>query len=409
MSDGKRTFNEILVLCDKQAWVWNFASQVLQNLGKEHVRLPSTTPIRQSWQRFKNAERILVHWECNFRGGGALIEEILEVDPLFNVAERVIVLTANPMHSDVVYFNELGLQKVVKLNNSNRDLEKSTQELQQFITSAEAPNHRTGWQKILRVIDHMSSKAPEEQWEQVRTAVEKLHDRHEGKPSAIYNDVLASLYNFKGLREEAETFWLRALEINPNYYRTYNNLIQFYKQYKQYDKAIELLKKMQMLNKNSIARMVRFGEIHAEMNDDAKAEHYFKQALEKDKFCSSALNGLAEVRFRQGQLDEARNLLAKSLIAYKTAQYLNQKGILLVKAAQYKEALEHYSKAQFVLPQQEKGPMLFFNIGLCYSRWGRPDMAAEFLKIALIKEPNYVKAQRLLEQVQRMMPQKAAS
>ncbi len=408
MGEIKRSFNEILVMCDKQAWVWNFASQVLQNLNKEHVRLPSTTPIRQSWLRFKNSERIIVHWECSFRGGGALIEEILEIDPLFNVGERVIVLTANPMHSDVVYFNELGLQKIVKLSNNARDLEKSTAELQQFILSADNPHRRSGWQKVLRVINHMSPKTPPEQWERVHATIEQLHKAQGGKPSAVFNDALAALEHFRGNDQQAETLWLSALDINPNYHRTYNNLIQFYKNSKQYEKALDLLKKMQTLNKNSISRMVRFGEIHADMNDDVKAEHYFKQALEKDKLCSSALNGLAEVRFRQNQLDEARNLLAKSMIAYKTAQYLNQKGIVMVKANQFKEALEHYSKAQFVLPQQEKGPMLFFNIGLCYSRWGRPDMAAEFLKIALIKEPNYLKARRLLDQVMRMLPQKSA-
>jgi Tfp pilus assembly protein PilF len=53
-----------------------------------------------------------------------------------------------------------------------------------------------------------------------------------------------------------------------------------------------------------------------------------------------------------------------------------------------------------VLPQQDKGPLLFYNIGLCYSRWGKKDMAREFLKIALIKEPNYRKARKLLSQLE---------
>ena len=44
--------------------------------------------------------------------------------------------------------------------------------------------------------------------------------------------------------------------------------------------------------------------------------------------------------------------------------------------------------------------MLFYNIGLCYEKWGKRDMAQEFLKIALIKEPNYKKAQKLLNQIQ---------
>lgn len=408
MAKGLRSFNEILVVCDKQAWVWNFTTKVLTGLGKEHVRLPSSTSIRQSWQRFKDAERIIVHWETNLRTGGAIVEEILEIDPLFNVAERIMVLTTNPTHGDVVYFNELGLQKIVKLENRPVELERSEGELRGFIQSGE-PTRRLPWQKLLRVVSHLSRNTPEPELNRVADAVESLHQREGAKPSAVYFDAMASLAFYRGQPQEALRLWQKALESNPNYFRTYNNLIAFYKEARLFDKALELMRKMQQLNKNSIQRMVQFGEVYAEMNDDDKAEHYFSQALEKDKYCSTALNGLAEIRFRQGMLDEARELLTRSSISYKTAAYLNRCGIELVKKNQYKEALEHYSKAQFVLPQQEKGPMLFYNIGLCYSRWGKLDVAAEFLKIALIKEPNYAKAQRLLEQIQRAAPVKAAS
>src|SRR5207244_11007465 len=59
---------------------------------------------------------------------------------------------------------------------------------------------------------------------------------------------------------------------------------------------------------------------------------YFKSALERDSYCSGALNGLAEIRFNQGDLEESRRLLARSQLAYKTAATLNQQGIELVKA-----------------------------------------------------------------------------
>jgi tetratricopeptide (TPR) repeat protein len=71
----------------------------------------------------------------------------------------------------------------------------------------------------------------------------------------------------------------------------------------------------------------------------------------------------------------------------------------MVRGNKYEQALEHYTRAQYVLPQQEKGPMLFFNIALCYYRWGRFTLAREFVRIALIKDPRYGKAQRLLQLV----------
>lgn len=397
---GKRSFSEFLVVADKQAWVWTFATKVLVDMQKEHVRLPSTVSIRQSWQRFRDAERIIVHWECQVRSGGAVIEEIIEVDPLFNVGERLIVLTTNPMHNDVVYLNELGVTKIIKLQNRGQEIERAAHDFKGFIQNGETNPKRASWAKFLRALNYISGETPESELDRLTATLEALHVKDERKPTAMYFDAAATLAATRGNSQEALRLWHKALELNPNYFRTYNNLVEFYRRNQLFDKAIDLLRKMHVLNNNSIARMVKFGEMHVAMQQDDRAEHYFVQALDKDKFCSAALNGLAEVRFRQGHLEEARDLLARSTIAYKVAAYLNKCGVDLVQQNKYQEALEHYSKAQFVLPNQEKGPMLFFNIGLCYSRWGKPEMAAEFLKIALIKEPNYSKAQRLLEQVQ---------
>jgi len=159
------------------------------------------------------------------------------------------------------------------------------------------------------------------------------------------------------------------------------------------------MQKMHELNKANVSRLVGMGEVQLELNDAVKAEFYFNSALDRDAYCSGALNGLAEIRFHQGNLEESRRLLSRSNLAYKTAANLNKTGIDLVKSSRYQDALEHYTRAQYVLPMQDKGPMLFYNIALCYFRWGRQAMAKEFVRIALIKEPNYKKASKLLEQI----------
>ena len=52
-----------------------------------------------------------------------------------------------------------------------------------------------------------------------------------------------------------------------------------------------------------------------------------------------------------------------------------------------------------MLPQQDKSPLLFYNMALCYARWHNVQQAIAFLKIALVKEPNYKKAQRMLAEL----------
>lgn len=390
-------FSETLAIMDDQTWIWSLTSKPLDYLGMPHVRLPSTVPIRQSWERLRDAARIIIHWEAKGRSGGAVIEEILDVQPNFDVGERVVVLTTNPTHEDVVYFSELGVRRIIRVRNRDKDLIQAGRELDLHLTAEpESDRKEITWRKLLYVLDTLPEKVAAETVQRIEEGVRKL------KPeefTARYLDALATVSMLKDDDENAVRGWHAALDRNPNYYRTFHNLIRFYRRRGKLEDALALMQKLQELNKASISRLVGMGEIQMQMHDFGKAESYFKSALERDSHCSGALNGLAEIRFHQGHLEESRQLLARSHLAFKCASSLNQQGIEMVRRNKFEDALDHYTRAQYVLPHQDKGPLLFYNIGLCYARWGKHKMAREFLKIALIKEPTYRKAQKLLDQV----------
>lgn len=396
-------FQEILVIMDDQTWIWRLATTQLSALVAEHVRLPSTVPIRQSWDRFKAARSMVVHWEAKGRSGGAVIEEILDVQPNFDVGERLIVLTTNPTHEDVVYFSELGVRRIIKLRNREKDLQQAATELASHLMAQPGQDKvEQAWRKILYILDTLPETVPPETLARVEDGIRRL------KPpefTARYLDAMAKVQMFKDNDDAAVKGWHAALDKNPNYYRAYANLIDFYRRRERLSDALSLMQKMHELNKQNISRLVGMGEIQMALKDHARAEFYFKSALDRDAYCSGALNGLAEIRFHQGNLDESRRLLSRSQLAYKTAASLNAEGIELVRASKYSEALEHYTRAQYVLPQQDKGPLLFYNIGLCYARWDKLEIAREFLRIALIKEPNYKKAKKLLQQVDQRLGQ----
>jgi tetratricopeptide (TPR) repeat protein len=394
-----KKFREILAIMDDQSWIWTLVSSHLSTLMLDHVRLPSNVPIRGSWDRFRNAARIIVHWEAKQRSGGAMIEEILDVQPSFDVGERVIVLTTNPTHEDVVYFSELGVRRIIAIRNREKELLQAGRELDMHVTSSHERDAREqAWHKLLYVLDTLPDEGvPSDSLAKLEENVRRL------KPTeytARYLDALATMLMLRSDDDAALRHWYMALEKNPNYYRTYHNLIKFHRRRGRNNEALKLMQKMHELNKSNISRLVGMGEIQLAVGDHEKAEFYFRSAIDRDQYCSGALNGLAEIRFHQGKLEESRQLLARSHLAYKAAQRFNLQGIELVRQSRYEHALDHYTKAQYVLPQQDKGPLLFYNIGLCYSRWGRLDMARRFLKVAIIKEPNYKKARKLLDVVE---------
>jgi pentatricopeptide repeat protein len=398
----KKKFNEYLAIMDDQTWIWSLVAEACAQVKVEYVRLPSTVPIRQSWDRLKNAGRMIIHWEAKQRSGGAIVEEILDSSPNFDVAERLIVLTTNPTHEDVVYFSELGLRRIIKLRHRDKEVAQARIESAHHISEPPSKDKvELAWRKALYLLDTLPDDVDAETLAKIESTVRKL------KPeefTARYLDAMAKIAMFKEDDKSALKGWHAALDKNPNYYRTYHNLISYHRKRGNLQDALGLMQKMQELNKSNISRIVGMGEIQMDLHDHARAEFYFKSALDRDQYCSGALNGLAEIRFHQGDLEESRRLLAKSQLAYKTASNLNRAGIELVRKNKFSEALEHYTRAQYVLPQQDKGPLLFYNIGLCYSRWGKLPMAKEFLKIALIKEPTYKKAQKLLDMVETKIP-----
>lgn len=391
--------DEVLVITDDQSWVWAFIKSRLDRMGTTYIRLPSSVRIRHSWQRFKTARKIIVHWENKTRGGGAIVEEMLEVAPQFEVGDSVLVLTTNPTHEDVVYFGELGLRQVIKLRNRDKELQKAGSELEGTIREVVPRNPiETEWRRLQKLLDSMDAPTAAAALPKILQRVDLLTSAS-GDQNAKSLDAHATIAGLQGDVDRAEKLWLKALEKNPNHFRSYHKLVELYRKTGRSQRALNLMQKLQTLNTANITRLVSMGELHYEMGQIDTAEHSYKSALERDHFCSGALNGLAEIRFFQGDLEESRRLLARSSKAYKMAAKLNLRGIELVRKGKFREALEHYTKAQYVLPQQDKSPLLFYNMALCYARWHNVQQAVAFLKIALAKEPNYKKAQRMLAEL----------
>jgi len=386
-----------LVICDDKTWIWRLVSSSLVSVNVRPLRVDSSISMRESWERFGECRRIIINWESKKRNAGAIIEEILDIHPKFDVGDRIIVLTSNPTHEDVVYFNELGVRRIVRLRNRAPELEQSGKEIARHLGQGlpNATRLDVIWRGILRSIDLIDDATSRDQLDRIERAIETF-DVAKGS-SARKLDALAWLRFHTQRFDEAEQLWKESLEVNSNYFRSYSGLVKLYRRTNQDVLAGKLLHKMQELNHSNISRLTDLGDIHSKLGQDQHAEHYYGAALERDNQFSRALNGLAAVRFRAGDYEHSRELLQKSTSSVQIARELNMHGIQLVKSGRYEAALQHYTKAIYVLPQKEKGPMLFYNIGLCYSRWNKTDMAKEFLKLALIKEPNYEKAKRLLE------------
>ncbi len=386
----------VLVVCDETSWIWPFIRSSLEELSCQFLRVPGNYPIRGNKERFQNLNFFVVFWENKSRPGGAWIEEVLDVYPNIDAKEQMIVITKEPTHQDIFYLTELGIKNILKIRGRNIDLSQSKLELISAINSQnQIPESEKRWAYVLEKLQNLKSnlEATQEDWFRL---LEELNPLKEDFPSARFLDTMACLLSGMKRKEEAESYWQKAIDKNPNYIKIYQHLSEHYMENGDIEKAIAMMQRLMLWNPSSISRFAQMGEAYHRIHETQKAEHFYSQALEKDAYCGIALNGMAAIKFSEGDLESARKLLSRSSLAERVASELNQVGIKLVNENKFQEALEHYTKAQYVLPQQEKGPKLFYNIGLCYSKWGKNKMAMEFLKIALIKDPKYERAINLM-------------
>lgn len=392
---------KVIVICDDKTWISDFIQRGLREGGYScEMGFQSDVVVKEHAELFAQAELIIALWETQFRSVEGIMEELRELMPSYPFAEKVIAMSTNDSHDVTVFQNDLGIHKMIKLRNRKDHLAKARSTFSQWLKIGNPlKGIEKAWHNLYRFTAAVDLEGPKD------SEVAKLDDAlakvlsHIGTPNARYLDLFGVLQYMRHNYEQAVENWEAAIEREPNFLEPYNHLVTHHMIRGSKDRAIALSQKLQAINRKGLSSLVTLGSIYEAIGDDPRAEHYYKLALAKDEHLSSAINGLASVKFRQGQLEQSRSLLARSQQSTRMASELNRHGIMLVKKGFFEQALGHYSKAQYVLPTHDKGPMLFYNMGLCCSKWGKSQEAEQFLRIALIKDPSYHKAQELINRL----------
>ncbi len=404
INDPKAKTPHVLVFADTQSWIQTFVANTLRQLHVDFTLIHPGVDLKQNHAQIMRHTHFVISWESQFRFGGALIQSLIDLTEELNPREQVIILTQAPSQEDVIYFGELGVKKVLHIDKDVENLVPQAKKMLGFF-KPEPTSTLSAWQSLLRKIQNLPVDIESRVVRQLLQMVETYSPQDEEESAQKY-DAKAVLYSAAGEYELAEDFWRRSLQKNAKYHLAHKNYVEFLKLRNRYSEAIDHLLNLHQQNSKNIARIVDIGAAHHKLEKIDIAEKYYEKALSKDKYHSGALNGLATIKFDQGKLDESKKLLHRSAKAYEAAALLNHQGIELVMKDKFEEALKHYSRAQYVLPDHEKGPLLFYNMGLCYWRWNQPAKAREYIKIALIKNPKYEKAKALLEAIDADMPKR---
>lgn len=218
--------------------------------------------------------------------------------------------------------------------------------------------------------------------------------------TARYCELMARRAQLDNDSLAAEQWLRRAVDKNPKYFRALQALADLHLEQGQPKEALALYEKLCLNNPRHPDRLAKMAECQLSLGALERAEKSFSTALSLDAHAMHAREDLARVKLALGDYESAKILLAQCGDVSKIASYLNAYGIQLVRAGRYEASIEHYKKAQIVLPTNTNRHQILFNIGLAYAKWGKFSEARQYAQLALAREPNYAKAAQLLRTVE---------
>ncbi len=142
-----------------------------------------------------------------------------------------------------------------------------------------------------------SAKTPEVRQEFYSKSIEEFKQSlsiFEGNKEGWYN--IAHTYDIMGEYNEAETYYKKAIQMDPKAANAYNNLGAIYLRKRQFEAAIPLFHEAVKLDKNYADPFGNLGAAYHFQNNYAEAIRYYEQALAINPGLQTVLNNIAKAR-----------------------------------------------------------------------------------------------------------------
>lgn len=196
---------------------------------------------------------------------------------------------------------------------------------------------------------------------------------------------------------QAEEYYTQALEANPKYLKTYQNLAALLESKGSLEEARRYLEQAQALSPLNTERLYHLGKLCLQSGNQDLAQTYFHQCLKGGhSFSNSQLQEAAETFLQAGLSADAEKLFSQSLKEDpKNIHLYNRLGIALRQQQKHREALDCYDKALKVDPNNEK---IYYNLGILFFDLGEKQKSLDAFHKALKIRPNFPEARDFVKQ-----------
>jgi Tfp pilus assembly protein PilF len=197
---------------------------------------------------------------------------------------------------------------------------------------------------------------------------------------------------FQGLREnqKAKDCYEKAIEINPNYVSALSNLGVIFQELRENLKAIGCFEKAIEINPNYVNAHNNLGIIFQGLRENQKAKECFEKAIEIDHNYADAHYNLGVIFQGLGENQKAKECYEKAIeINPNYVSAHNNLGNIFKDLGGNQKAKECYEKAIEINPNYVNAHN---NLGIIFQRLGKKQRAKECYEKAIKINPNYADA-----------------
>ncbi len=210
--------------------------------------------------------------------------------------------------------------------------------------------------------------------------------------------IMGEAYLAAGDRQNAEVYLLRSQRQLANWSRSYNIMGKMYEK-EDPARAENYFRQAIQVEPHNAYGYMNIGNLYSMRGDIRSAEPYFGKALELAPDDPQVLYNVGFFRLRQKRVGEAEKMF-RQCVAEKpdSREAINSLGVIAIESGRYAEAAEWFARAVLLDPENIG---LQINLAVSYAAAGKTDEAEKRANAILRRQPDNPAARQLLRQLRR--------
>ncbi len=159
------------------------------------------------------------------------------------------------------------------------------------------------------------------------------------------------------------------------------------------EEAAKILQQAKIINPFNVERLLDLGDVLVSMDKAEEARENFDEALQFAPGSAAAKKGLGACKLLEGDINEALEILNEISSGHELASVFNTAAVVSIRNSRFDEGMKLYEAA---VKAVEKHPVvmsrLYYNMGIGFHRWERPEEALQCFRQAVTLDPEFKNA-----------------